>query len=116
MQELEAKSVQTIELELTQEQQAEDSFNLEYEDVIFKEDTHIDTHQRSQENLTLNKEMTHSQKVRQERLEPLLEQINDKDSYYRFFENYGERLKRIEMKWLRSRIEDLEGMNEGEGL
>lgn len=53
--------------------------------------------------------MTQSERVRLERLEPLLSQIDDKDSYYRFFENYGERLKRIEEKWLRTRIQDLEG-------
>jgi hypothetical protein len=48
--------------------------------------------------------MTQSERVRLERLEPILSQVDDKDSYYRFFENYGERLKRIEEKWLRSRI------------
>jgi len=60
-------------MELTEDQLKEDSFNLEYEDIIFKEDTHIDTHARIHENLTLNKEMTQSQKIRLERLEPLLD-------------------------------------------
>lgn len=69
----------------------------------------METHDRAEEDSKLNKEMTQSERVRLERLEPLLAQIDDKDSYYRFFENYGERLKRIEEKWLRSRIQDLEG-------
>lgn len=102
-------TVQDIEMQLSQQEQKEDSFNLEYEDIIFREKTYMDTHERSQEDSKLNKEMTQSERVRLERLEPLLSQIDDKDSYYRFFENYGERLKRIEEKWLRTRIQDLEG-------
>lgn len=64
----------------------------------------MESHQREDEDSQLNKEMTQSERVRLERLEPILSQVDDKDSYYRFFENYGERLKRIEEKWLRSRI------------
>ena len=68
----------------------------------------METHSREDEDATINKELTTSERVRAERLEPLLKSIDDKDSYYRFFENYGERLKRIEEKWLRQRLQDIE--------
>ena len=73
---LESLSVQEIEVGLSEAEQKEDSFNLEYEDFIFKEKTNMASHQMHDEDSQLNKQITHSQRLRTQMLEPLLNQIS----------------------------------------
>lgn len=61
-----------------------------------RETDYMATHERGDENVNINIQTTYSQKIREQYLEDTLNIIENNNNFYRFFESYGERLKRIQ--------------------